>query len=352
MVLSLSQRATMERVRSLGTGGHAVLLTPEICTYLIGVIANDLGVIQRFPEFKKKLTPFFTDTPLQNLRIGDIDYIAAYERLLNLDTNADTYFVCLAALHKGRLKYEHILRTQPMPTIEQVGPRALLQYGALSSIGLASLLVWRKWIYDLDNRAAQETGYIFESIIANAIGGAPVPAARSPVRRVSDNEKGRQVDCILGASAYEIKLRVTIAASGQGRWKEELDFPADCKKSKFTPVLVVLDGTVNKKLTQLAETYRTHGGEVYIGAAAWRHLEALAGATMAKFLKKYVRAPLNNLLGHNPKQLPPLSATLAGNTITLAVGDEHLIIERRPNPEAALDEDQMPADVNDQLPDT
>ena len=28
--------------------------------------------------------------------------------------------------------------------------------------------------------------------------------------------------------AYEFKLRVTIAASGQGRWKEELDFPSDC----------------------------------------------------------------------------------------------------------------------------
>ena len=34
---------------------------------------------------------------------------------------------------------------------------------------------------------------------------------------------------------------MTIAASGQGRWKEELDFPADCKASGYVPVLVVLD---------------------------------------------------------------------------------------------------------------
>lgn len=340
----------MERVRSLGSGGQAVRLTPEACTYLVGVVAEDLGLMKKFPEFKEKLRPFFTDMPLRSLRVSDIDYMAAYERLLGCNVDADTYFVCLAALHKGRLKYEQILRMQPMPTIEQVGPRALLQYGSLSPGGLTSFLLWRKWIYDLDNRAAQETGYIFEPIIANAIGGTPAPSSKSPVRRASDSERRRQVDCILESSAYEIKLRVTNAASGQGRWQEELDFPGDCKSSGFTPVLVVLDGTENNKLTQLAQRFQVHGGEVYIGVEAWRHLKTVAGTTMAKFLEKYVRAPLTNLLDQEPEQLLPFSSKVAGNTITLAVGDELLTIERLPAPEAAPEEDQMPADVTDHLP--
>jgi len=38
----------------------------------------------------------------------------------------------------------------------------MLQYGQADPAALAVLLTWRKWIYDIDNRAAQETGYVFE----------------------------------------------------------------------------------------------------------------------------------------------------------------------------------------------
>ena len=350
MALSVSQRAIIERARALGSGEQAVALTDEMCVYLIAVIVDDLGLMEKFAELRGKATPFFTATPLRALQINDVDFMALYERLLGLNTDADTYFVCLAALHKGRLKYETILRTQPMPTVEQVGPRGLLQYGSLSPRALTSFLFWRKWFYDIDNRAAQETGYIFEPIIANAIGGTPAPATKSPVKRVSDNRKGRQVDCLREKKAYELKLRVTIAASGQGRWKEELDFPIDCRASGFTPVLVVLDSTPNDKLVQLEKVFRAQGGEVYIGEAAWQHLEEAAGKTMANFLEKYVRAPLRDLLKEVPDQLPKLSAEMHGQDIRLTVGDETLMIERAPKAEAASDEDVMPEDVTDQLP--
>ena len=253
-------------------------------------------------------------------------------------------------LHKGRLKYETILRTQPMPTIEQVGPRGLLQYGSLSPSVFTSLLFWRKWFYDIDNRAAQETGYIFEPIIANAIGGTPAPSKKSPVKRVSDNRKGRQVDCIREKKAYELKLRVTIAASGQGRWKEELDFPADCKASGFTPVLVVLDSTPNDKLAQLEKAFNAQGGEVYIGEYAWNHLEKVAGQTMAKFLEQYVREPLKQLLDEVRKELPRLVAEMKGQNIKVSIGTETLTIQRTPRIKAASDDDEMPDDVTDQLP--
>ena len=352
MGLSNSQRAIIERARALGSGEQAVALTDEMCAYLVAVIADDLGLRNKFPEFKGKVTPFFTTTPLRDLQIGGVDFTALYERLLGLNKDADTYFVCLAAMHKGRLKYETILRTQPLPTVEQVGPRGLLQYGALSPRALTSFLFWRKWFYDIDNRAAQETGYIFEPIIANAIGGTPAPSKKSPVKRVSDKRKGRQVDCIREKEAYEFKLRVTIAASGQGRWKEELDFPIDCKASGFVPVLVVLDSTPNDKLAQLEGAFTAQGGHVFIGDAAWQHLEDLAGPTMAKFLDKYVRDPLKQRLNEVPAKLPKFAAEMEGENIKLSIGNESMTIERTPRADAASDEDEMPDDAADQLPET
>ena len=97
----------------------------------------------------------------------------------------------LAALHKARLKYARILKTQAVPTIDQVGPRGLLQYGGMNPKVLAGFLLWRKWVFDIDNRAGQETGSLFEPIIAEAVGGVPASAARSPVKRRNDRNKGR-----------------------------------------------------------------------------------------------------------------------------------------------------------------
>ena len=176
-------------------------------------------------SFEKGLPRFFGSQPLESLRLSNQDFLALFERLVTLEPNADTYFSCLSTLHKSRLKYERILRTQPIPTIiDQVGPRGLLQYGSLGPKALTALLFWRKWMFDIDNSAAQETGYLFEPIIAAAIGGAPASARRSPVLRQGTG-RGQQVDCLKGDKAFEIKLRVTIAASGQGRWQEELDWP-------------------------------------------------------------------------------------------------------------------------------
>jgi len=148
-----------------------------------------------------------------------------------------------------------------------------LQFGSLSPNAVGALLFWRKWLYDIDNRAAQETGYLFEPIIAFAIGGAPVSAKQSPIKREGKASKGRQVDCIRDRRAYEFKMRVTIAASGQGRWGEELQFPKECRLANFVPVLVVLDATANPKLAELSRVFIAEGGEVYAGDDAWTHLE-------------------------------------------------------------------------------
>jgi len=227
--LTQSQKTIWEKARAVGSGGQAVRLDDASCTYLLARIVQDLEIADDFPELPNAVPNFFNAEDLSLLRIEDIEPLPLFERLLGLNADGDMFFACLATLHKARLKYEVILKSQPIPTLEQVGPRGLLQYGKMSPKALAGFMFWRKWFFDIDNRAGQETGYLFEPVIANAIGGTPVSAARSPVRRHRDNKKGRQVDCLLGTKAYELKIRVTIAASGQGRWGEEIG-RASCRE--------------------------------------------------------------------------------------------------------------------------
>ncbi len=288
MGLSQTQKSMIEKARAGGSSDQGVELTDDICCYLIAVIARDLNILDQFPELPQDLPLFFQSAEIRTLSVWNVPFLPLIERLISVNSDADTFFACLASLHKRRLKYERILQTQPIPTIEQVGPRGLLQYGTLEAKALTGLLFWRKWFFDIDNRAGQETGYLFEPIIAHAIGGVPFSAKASPVRRASDPKKGRQVDCVRGKQAYEFKIRVTIASSGQGRWQEELEFPVDCRKSGYAPVLVVLDATANPKLAQLESAFLAQRGKVYKGEAAWRHLDEAAGQTMALFLEKYV----------------------------------------------------------------
>jgi len=194
---------------------------------------------------------------------------------------------------------------------------------------LAGFLLWRKWVFDIDNRAGQETGYLFEPIIAAAVGGVSASAKKSPIRRRADPTRGRQVDCLREDRAYEIKIRVTTAASGQGRWAEELEFPGDCLQSGYIPVLVVLDPTPSPKLDELRESFLSNGGEVFIGQGAWLHLQELAGATMARFLEKYVHEPLQSMLAEEPARLPDLLLGLGSDRLTVRLGDEEFSIRRR-----------------------
>jgi hypothetical protein len=347
MGLTQAQATIWQKARTLGSGGQAVDLTDGMCIYLLSVIVHDLELSSRFPEFKQIPPPFFGDRKFAELSLDGPDPKVTFERLVASNHDADTYFACLAALHKARLKYERILSMQPIPTLEQVGPRGLLQYGQLTGKALAGFLFWRKWFFDIDNRSGQETGYLFEPIIAHAIGGTPAPASKSPVKRFRDRKKGRQVDCLLDKRAYEVKIRVTIASSGQGRWQEELDFPSDCRKSGFTPVLICMDGTPNPKLADLIKAFKKQQGEVYVGDDAWRHLDSEAGPTMARFLEKYVKSPIQDLLQQGADELPELVARFNHSFIDIIVGGETLRIERTPEETVEIEPDEMPEDLDD-----
>lgn len=328
MALTQAQKTLVERAQAAGGGSLGVGLTDEASVFLASVIAYDLGVEEILPE-KIVKQPFFDERNPEEMIISNVEFYSLIEQLFQARPDADTYFACLAALQKSRLKYTRILQNQPLPTMEQVGPRALLQYGQMSPTSLAGFLLWRKWLFDIDNRAGQETGYLFEPIIAHAIGGVPFSASKSPVRRHSDSMKGRQVDCIRQKQAYEIKIRVTQAASGQGRWREELDFPIDCQKSGYIPVLLVLDSTPNEKLDELVSAFEAAGGKSYIGNSAWQHLEEAAGTTMSLFIEKYVRMPISQILEAAPVNLPEIKLKMDNDKFSVIVGEEINEFSRR-----------------------
>lgn len=293
--LTLEQSQTLTRLRTMGmaTAIPVHLEDAELAKIAAVILADvgqnpsDIGV-----QLPIKVTSYY-DCPLDWFREpAAVDFAPTYLQCLAAVPDFDTYFKALAEIHKRRRKYALILSRQPLPTMVQVAPRSLLEFGIIASPALASWMTWRKWFYDVDNRSAQETGYLFEPILASVLGGVAYGARNSPIRRRRDRGKGRQVDCIVDRTAYEFKLRVTIAASGQGRFGEELDFAEDCRACGYRPVLLVLDPTPSHRLDDLAREFARVGGEAYIGDDAWSHLEAQAGPTMATFVEKYVRRPI------------------------------------------------------------
>lgn len=69
------------------------------------------------------------------------------------------YLKNLSELWCRQFKFYNILKTQTFPLTEQIGPRCLLEYENCEDALLFSWMSWRKLIYDIDNRSAQETGY-------------------------------------------------------------------------------------------------------------------------------------------------------------------------------------------------
>jgi DNA (cytosine-5)-methyltransferase 1 len=339
--LSLAERKRITKCRT----AKPISLSDRELARLVSVMLHDLGL--------RKLIPSFVEIPkdyrdyyylsLDWFRIDEHRPFRFDEFYVQCRTEVqdfETLFDCITELHKRRRKFELILRKQPLPTMDQVGRKGLLEFGIVQSPALTSWLVWRKWLYDVDNRSAQETGYLFEPIMAAALGGVAYGARKSPIKRLADSGKGRQVDCLVDAEgerlAYEFKLRMTIAASGQGRWKEELEFPADAEASKFKPMLLVLDPTDSDKLTELVATFKRHGGDALVGSDAWNHIAERAGPTMTAFIERYVRAPITSIDG-DANTVLDMHLHLRGQDIEISVGDVRWTLKRAED--VAIDEE-------------
>jgi len=352
--LDAEESKLLTKVMTLGTATNLpVVMTPSELVKLIGVIYRDTGRTEQldkvYPGTSAKIVPHHDyysvpdDWFIESIQLDEFEHIELMRLGAKQIPDFVTYLRCLSELHKRRQKYAKILSAQPMPTMVQVSPRALVEYGRLDTEALASWLTWRKFFYDLDNRSAQETGYLFEPVLAAAIGGEPKGARAKVVKRTDDHSKGRQVDCWKirpdgKPLAYEFKLRVTIAASGQGRFGEELQFAEDCANSGAIPVLVVLDPTPNPRLRDLQAEFEAKGGHAYIGDAAWTHLEEEAGGIMATFIERYVRTPISEISsfevevdgGADRKRLRllDLEARMVEGDIIFKIGEHERLIAR------------------------
>ncbi len=190
-----------------------ISMTDREMARLISIVLRDLGHETLIPAWARDIPPGdYYGVPLSWFTRDEarpFDFSSFFITCSETVENFRVIFRCITKLHRHRRKYEVILRTQPLPTMEQVARRGLLEYGGIPVDALASWLTWRKWVYDIDNRSAQETGYLFEPMLTESLGGRSVSARTSPVKRADDPAKGRQVDCIVDLDgeklAYEFK---------------------------------------------------------------------------------------------------------------------------------------------------
>lgn len=302
-----SQKEFYRQFSQHGTGDAKVVISAKEVVLLLFIAFNDLyGKYPLESEIIRNLASkgFYQISFDEIKTLPDIAEDEAFSLLekfgaTNISGVIYLYLKNLCDLYRRRFKYDYIIKTQPFPNADQIVPRSLLEYGKCDKTLLTSWLEWRKWIFDIDNRSGQETGYVFEPILASCLGGTPVSHTNSPVKRIDDfgsqTSKGRQVDCFIedAKEVYELKMRVTIAASGQGRFKEELSFPYEAKEAGLTPILVVFDSTGSDLLDKLRIQFEKHGGKCYIGQDAWNMLYEKAGKEMSLFIQKYIYPPIH-----------------------------------------------------------
>lgn len=335
MTLSKTEISKLEDARTVG-GTPSVSLSDGEMVNLLKLAAGDVGLDLpdqlACDECEEKLEAGFFDVDIDDLHCPSLESTFSLNQLLKRtlgdlaedDPDFFTYYALLVQLHSYRRKFEKICHVQDIPELETVIPRGLLEIGKFDEESLVSWLTWRKFLYDIDNRSAQNAGYLFEYVLAEAIGGKSYSASKSPIEK-TDKKGSRQVDCLLDDTAYEFKMRVTIAASGKGRFSEELSFAEDARNSGYTPILLVLDPTPSKKLSKISSEYRSYGGEAYIGDDAWDHLEERAGDTMSEFIEKYVRTPVSNI-DENKDQFEKLAIDHDDDddSVTVTIGNKEI----------------------------
>jgi len=345
-MISTELRSYFAKARVLGQGGDRISLSESEIAWLLCLSANDLRLKIANDALKAecKNLPAFYDSGISALlpkpwaKLETSALLEEMAQLIRQEPDLRLYYGNLCEILKRRIKYQRILAAQPKPSMDQIGPRSLLEYGVVPSDLLATWLIWRKWVFDVDNRSGQETGYLFEPVLASCMGGTTVGARNSPVKRLDEKGKrtadGRQIDCLDADAkiAYEFKLRVSIAASGQGRFAEELSFPAECKASGLTPVLIVLDPTPSARLDELREAFEHNGGNTHV-SDAWAFIEKKAGTCMSLFIEKYLRPVLLQMATHDNKLLDPLLLTWRTDEIAIKSGNDTFIIKRSPLPE-------------------
>lgn len=325
-----------------GTGEAQVVISDGELKALVSMAIDDLGWPHDDLGIHRVNAPsnHYYEIPMawfdkqSELDVQASNIVQTLRSCFNKNNDFGLYIENLTALHRRRVKYRRILSSQPIPNMDQIGPRSLLEYGECDSDLLANWMVWKKWIYDIDNRSAQETGYLFEPLLASCLGGEPVGSKNSPVKRLDANGRptnnGRQIDCLVPSNnrTYELKLRVTIAASGQGRFGEELSFAEESQAAGFIPVLLVLDPTPSNRLTELSDKYLACGGAFYHGEEAWKHMEQEAGEVISVFIEKYIKPAIQGIEEIEIEYPKSINLSWSDQEIEISDGASSYVIKR------------------------
>lgn len=304
--------ALLPQARRLAAGSGertpAVRLHDADLVRLTAALAHDLGLADRIASIPEALAGHGYLSPPAMWPLRPVDPVPILEEAMAAIPDFPAAFRSLCEIEKRRIRVRDILRHHPVPDPDEVASRAVLEYGLLAPSAHGAWMRWRKWLYDIDNRIAQQAGYLLAPVIATALGGRPVGALQSPVRRVDAGFRRRNVDCLSGTTAYDIKARLSDAPSRRARLDDEIAFARDCRFSSLVPVLLVLGPASGERAAELADAYRAHGGEALIGEVAWDHVAARASMTMARVVDLYIRGPMRDIASH--AAMPPLELAM------------------------------------------
>ena len=309
--LTQEQKRRISGVRNVGNGGWRDLyMTDTVLTKIIALIEADHAeapTLASLPDGARAEVPLF-DIPVQWFweEIDVPDFVEVYLEAEVAIHDFGVLFESMSEIVKRRARVAVIIASQAFTAPDRIAHRAVLERGVMSDRALPSQMMWRKLLYDIDNRVSAEAGYLNEAIFANALGGCAYAPGVSPVLRDGDGA-GRQIDCIVDDVAYEIKSRVTDAASGRARMNDELALPRDCRLSGYRPWLLVFDDTPGDHRDRITDAYVAEGGEALFGDAAWAHILANAGSNMTRLLERYFRSSRDVCLDH---PCLPLDVTL------------------------------------------
>lgn len=107
------------------------------------------------------------------------------------------------------------------------------------------------------------------------------------------------------------------AASGQGRFSEELSFPYEAHVAGLKPILIVFDSTPSTLLGKLKAKYVEEGGAYAIGEDAWNMLSDRAGDEMGKFIVKYIKPPISKMEDANINLPQDIQLSVASEKLSI-----------------------------------
>lgn len=302
--LSPAQAKLIAKARVLGNGKDGIRLNDVTMAAAVGFLERDLarpGVLASLPDWARPTGDFHAADPLFASLKPDapFDLEAIFIEAADIIEDSDRAIQSLCEIVKRKQKVVTSLAAQPLPQINGIAFRTLLDDGVLSPTASSSYARWRKFLYDIDNRIAQQTAYAYTAVIRNCLRGRTVAGRHSPIRRTDDNYARRLVDCLVGDRAYDFKGRLTEAPSRRARFDDELAFPRDCYVAGYRPFLLSFAQQPGERAEELVDAYARNGGEALIGDAAWAHLRAEAGPVMSRFLDHYVTAKVEAVCAHD-----------------------------------------------------